>query len=781
MRPSPRALFPLTLAVALGGGLLARSHRLDAAQSVTLPDVPLGRDGATRLPNGWQITPAGRRIPLPGDLPLKMLVSPDGRSLLVNTGGWHDQDVNVVDLASERVTQSVDVDKDWDGLCFDASGENVYVASGQGYDAAMAAKAARAGLPARRLASLGRSVLHFAWDGGQLLPQTDLTVPELDGKERFTAGLAAGRDGALYVVDTEGDTVYKMGGSPLATQASVHVGYRPLALAVSPDGATVAVSDWGDRAVSLLDAQTMKETARVSVGSHPNEMAWGKDGRLFVANSGSNSVSVVARYRVVHTNADGTTSVVREGASVLETIKTSLSPDDPVGSTPDAVAVSPDETRLYVANADNNDVAVVDTSNVQGSRLLGFIPTGWYPSALAVSPDGRKIYVGVGKGFRSRPNVPAIAPDPKTTYDGQRKFDYIGRILGGAVSVVDVPDAARLAAYTRQVLANTPGAVGKTAQLSTVLPVGKIKHVLYIIRENRSYDQVLGDVPAGEGDATLALFGRSVTPNAHALAGRFALLDNVYANGEVSEDGHAWCDAAYATDFVQKAWPNNYSDRDEPGADERLTASPAGTLWDNCARHGVSFVSYGEGAGLPAGRASAAWAQIPLDRHDTERAAVFLADLKRAEASGAWPQLVVMSLGEDHTQGLAAGKFTPIAHVAANDVALGQIVEGVSKSRFWASTAIFVLEDDAQDGPDHIDAHRTVGLVASPWVRRGAVDSTLYSTASFVRTIEDLLGLPPMTQFDERATPLTGVFGATADASAFSCLPARVDVGARNP
>ncbi|MDQ2687778.1 MAG: bifunctional YncE family protein/alkaline phosphatase family protein [Armatimonadota bacterium] len=764
MRFPFRTLFAAALAVSLSGPRL----------------------GATQLPNGWQLTPAGRHIALPGDLPLTMVVSPDGKSLLVNTGGWHNQSISVIDMASERVTQSVDVDKNWAGLCFDAAGANVYVASGQGYDAATAAKAVQAGMSAARVASMKRSVLRFAWDGSGLAPLPALVVPPLEGKERFTAGLASGKDGALYIIDMEGDTVYKMGGSPLTVQGSVKVGYRPLALAMSPDGNTVAVSNWGAQSVSLLDGRTMKETARVSVGSHPNALVWGKDGRLFVANAGSDSVSVVARYQVVHTNDDKTTRVVREGASVLETLKTSLGAADPVGSTPVALAVSADETRLYVANADNNDVAVYDTSNVRGSRLLGFIPTAWYPSALAVSPDGKKLYIGTGKGLRSRPSVPAIAPDPRTTYDGQRKYDYIGRILSGGVAVVDVPDATKLASYTQQVMANVPRVVPNAA-----LPVGKIKHVLYVIRENRSYDQILGDVAAGEGDSSLTQFGRNITPNAHALAQNFALLDNFYADGEVAEDGHKWCDAAYATDFIQKAWPSNYSDRDEPSADERLTASPAGSLWGNCARHGVSYLSYGEEAGRAGsafvgdkgliGHASEAWTRVPAEAHDTTRAAVFLADLKRAEASGVWPQFMVMALGEDHTQGLTPGKYTPMAHVAANDMALGQIVEGVSKSRFWASTAIFVVEDCAQDGPDHIDAHRTVGLVISPFVKRKAVDSAHYTTASFVRTIEDLLKLPPMTQFDARATPLSGVFGPKPDLRPFTALAARVDTEARNP
>jgi len=760
-----------------------------ALAALLLTALAAANAAGTILPNGWHLTPAGTLIPLPGDMPLKMLFSPDGKYLVVNTGGWHDHSVNLIDPATSKLVQSVDVDKNWAGLCFDASGRTLYVSAGQGDTPEYLDQAIKSGASARRVAAFQETVMRLGYEGGKLTQKTALPIPALDGKERFIAGLASGPGGSLYLLEIEGDTVYKLRGDPAILETSVKVGYHPYACVLSPDGKTLAVSNWGGKSVSLLSADTLKETARVPIGSHPNEIVWGKDGRLFVANSGSNSVSVIRSGRVT------------------ETIKTSLSPTDLVGSTPDALALSPDGKRLYVANADNNDVAVIDTSNTQESRVLGFIPTGWYPTALAIAPDGRTLYVGTGKGLGSRANSPVRSTDDKTRSVGGTKFDYIGGVLSGTVSAVRLPDAKGLAAYTRQVYANAPhpnltlAPQNWSSQERSGLKGGgaafrHIKHVLYIIRENRTYDQVFGDIKAGNGDPNLTLFGASVTPNGHALAARSVLLDNLYCSGEVSEDGHQWCDAAYATDFVEKAWPNGYSGRGEPDADERLTASPAGYLWDNCARHGLSYHTYGEfsdfksspnsppvftGPKTLEGHASAAWNAISFDRHDTERAALFLADLHTAEKTGDWPRFTVMSLGENHTQGLESGKYTPVAHVAANDQALGQIVEGISRSRFWKDTAIFVIEDDAQNGPDHVDAHRTVGLVLSPYVKRGVVDSTQYTTASFVRTMELILGLPPMTQYDEQATPLLACFTAKPDLSAYSNLAPRVDLEARNP
>ena len=804
-RPRAAAL-TLALTAGLAGFSLTHSARRGVAgRAASLPDRPDGGGTGTRRPNGWHVTPAGTPIPLPGDLPLCMAFSPDGRFLLVGTGGYHDQGVSVVDPRTNAVTQSVNLGKTWAGLCFDPEGDDVYVSGGGAPDQEFLDNAVRQGGATPAQAETFRHpIQRLKFEGGRLTPAAPLDIPGLaervavtpkptgsneDRANRFVAGLASGPDGALYAVNIQTDTVYKLAGDktagrPRAVAAAARVGYRPYACALSPDGRTLAVSDWGGGSVSLLDAATLAGRGRVPVGSRPNALAWARDGRLFVACAGSNSVSVL------------------RGGRVLETIKTSLDPRDPVGSTPDALAVSRDGRRLYVANADNNDVAVVDTSAPRESRVLGFLPTGWYPSALALSPDGRTLYVGTGKGLRFRANDVPRTPWTRTQPVSGQKYDYIGGVLSGAVCAVRLPGAQGLAAYTRQVYANTPGAIpnlhgNDLDHQQGLRALRRIKHVLYIIRENRTYDQVFGDLPGGNGDPRLTVFGAQVTPNAHALAARSVLLDNLYCNGEVSEDGHKWCDAAYATDFIERAWPSSYSSRGEPDADERLTDSPAGAIWDNCRRHGLTYRSYGEAADFTstpntapvfkgdkglAGHANVEWSQFPFGKgRDTQRAAIFLRELAQAERTGRWPQFMVAWLPEDHTAGLKAGAFTPVAAVASNDQALGRIVEGVSRSHFWDSTAIFVIEDDAQNGPDHVDAHRTVGLVLSPYARRGATDSTQYTTASMVRTIELILGLPPMTQYDRGATPMLACFTPAPDRTAYTNIGPKVDLEARNP
>ena len=762
--------------------LLALAASLTIDRWRRLPNVT-DSTGAVTLPNGWRITPAGKHVKLPGDLPMKMQVTADGAHVVVLTGGFHDHSLSVIDVHSAAQLSTLDVVKTWDGMAFDPSTGAVYLSGGghakRGFIEAMASL----GLAPAMKDSIESPILRVHYEGGKLTPQPALKIAGLDEKNRYISGMALGPDGSLYVLNIQTDTLYRLSGADFTQQTSVKTGYRPYGVVFSPDGASLAVSNWGDRSVSLFDPASLRETARIAVGSHPNEMVWSTDGRLFVADSGSNEVSVIS------------------GGAASETIRTSLDPKAPVGSTPDSLALSPDGLRLYVANADNNNVAVIDVSNRKESHLRGFIPTGWYPTALAVSSDGKQVYVGTGKGLGFRNNYPAETifaqktPDPKTPYD------YIGAVLSGHVSIVDVPDARQLAAYTKQAIANVPVPAAHTdsAQAARiqrdVFP--KIHHILYIIRENRTYDQVLGDLGVGNGDPKLVLFGQQVTPNAHALSRRLVTLDNLYCDGEVSEDGHQWSNAAYATDFTEKAWTNSYSERNEPDGDERVVSSPAGYIWDACARKNLTFRTYGEmasfvsspdsephakGTGSLTGHVSVEWLKAKSKGgRDPEKAAVFVKELQDAEKTGEWPNFMVMSLGEDHTSGLSPRAFTPIAQVASNDQALGQIVQAVSHSRFWKETAIFVIEDDAQNGPDHVDAHRTVGLLVSPWVKRGVVDSTMYTTSSFVRTMELILGLAPMTQFDAAATPLYSSFTAEPAFDAIDNIAPQVDLLARNP
>ncbi len=742
--------------VALAGIPFVGLGVLVAATTSHQRDVPnqIGVDGSTVLPNGWVIRPAGRAITLPGDLPTKMAFTSDGKKLVVITSGWHNQGLVTIDPDSEKVTATLPLGNAFIGMGLD--GDKAYVSGGGS---------------AIRTVSL--SPLTRGDDFG-----AKRTLSRKKDSGSYVTGVIA-KDGIVWAANTNADTIIRYAGEPAAPTATGTVGYRPYGLALSPDGTTLAVSNWGDKSVSFLDPTTLTTKTKIEVGSHPNELAFGPDGRLYVANSGSNSVSVI-----------------RDGA-VVETIRTTLDPKDPVGSTPDAVAVSPSGKTLYVANADNNDVAVVDISD-KTSRVVGFIPTGWYPSSLAVSPDGKKLFIGTGKGLGFRANFPARGATPLTNNSNGSKYDYIGSVLTGNVNIVDVPTQGQLDVYTRQVMANVPKPPTKGIAEATKA-LKNIKHVVYVIRENRTYDQVFGDIPAGNGDPSLVLFGEPVTPNGHQLAKDFVLLDNLYCDGEVSEDGHQWCDSAYATDFTERAWMNSYSGRGEPDADDRLTASPAGYLWDNCRTHGVSYFSYGEASSFKSdpntppvftgdkgleGHGSLQWANFKGDGgfgRDYQKIDVFIDDLKNGEKSGNWPSFMVMSLGEDHTRGLNPRALSPEASVASNDLALGKMVDAISHSKFWKDTAIFVIEDDAQNGPDHIDAHRTAGLVISPYIRRNFIDGTHYTTSSFIRTMEIILGLPPMTQFDAKATPLYRSVLTKPDFRPYSAADEKVALDTRNP
>ncbi|HEY1380922.1 MAG TPA: beta-propeller fold lactonase family protein, partial [Gemmataceae bacterium] len=513
------------------------------------------------------------------------------------------------------------------------------------------------------------------------------------------------------------------------------------------------------------------------------------DDRLFVACGSSNCVSVIDTKRGV----------------VTETVFTALFPRAPEGSTPDAVAVTPDGRTLFVANADNNCVAVVDIADRDRSQVKGFIPTGWYPTALAVTPDGKNLLVGVGKGLQTKANPPN---EDKPNARG-RRFPHVGSTLSGALSIVPIPDEGRLKGYTAQVYRNCPYADRlltaaphpvKTAIPTKVGDPSPIKYVIYIIMENRTYDQVFGDIKRGNGDPALVMFGEEVTPNRHKLVNEFVLLDNLYCNGHVSRDGHPWSTMAYNTDYIARDWSLTYSQRKGVADDEagRLTNAPAGHIWDAAARAGVSYRNYGEGGrrvstgnGLERveaknpgliGHLSLEYGAPAVGGRvrDTDRVEVFLKEYREFEKAGTMPRLITMSLPEDHTTGTSPGTFTPQACVASNDLALGRLIDAVSHGSLWKETAIFVIEDDAQNGPDHVDAHRTAGLVVSPYCKRGTLDSTQYSTVSMVRTIELILGLPPLSQYDAAARPMFDSFTDTPDLRPYTHVSPRIDLTARN-
>ena len=728
--------------------------------------------------NGWGLTPAGEHVRI-SDLPLKMIVSPDKKFLLAVSGGFNDTGLSVLDIATKKRTQFFPLPEVWNGLAFSADGKRIFVGGGD-----------------------SGQIFQFSYSAGKVacIATNKLAA---DAELVFLAGITVHpKTGKVYVCNEANHEIWVLNPQTLLREATIAVGEHPHSCIFGADQRHLYVSNWGGRSVSVADTQKNRRLRDIAVGIRPNDLALSKDGRLFVACSGDNTVHVI-QTQAMEDSGEDASPTKRLPENTREIISTSLYPQSPEGSTPDAVAVSPDGKTLFVANADNNSVLVVDISNSlfedaqrngeSVSIANGFIPVGWYPSALCVSPDSQTLFVGNGKGLASRANFPATDPAlvKKKNRNNSPAFDYIPRTLEGSVSFIARPDAAQMVAYTDQVRRNspyTPEALHRAPIRSAgVIPdqVGQpcpIKHVLYIIKENRTYDQVFGDMTnavglhIGNGDPSATLYGERVTPNHHQLARDYVLLDNLYCNSEVSVDGHSWCDAAMATDFNQRSWIISYSKHGKlPGNAEMETPS-AGYLWDLCKRHGVSFKTYGEGSrkvpSINRGRWSGA--------RDMDKVKWWVEDLQAAEKTGELPQFMIMSLGEDHTKGTTPDAFTPDASVASNDLGLGRIVEAASKSKFWNEMAIFVIEDDAQNGPDHVDAHRTVGLVISPYCKRGAVDSTMYSTASMVRTIELILGLPPLTQYDAGATPMFNCFNSNTEIAAYHSINPSVNLTARN-
>jgi hypothetical protein len=475
------------------------------------------------------------------------------------------------------------------------------------------------------------------------------------------------------------------------------------------------------------------------------------------------------------------------------------------GSTTNGLALSADEKTLYIANADNNCLAVFDVATPGKSHSKGFIPVGWYPTN--VKTLGSKILVANGKGYASMANPkgpqPNIHPDNSGYRTGatakKKNEQYIGGLFKGKLSFINAPSAIQLKKYTEQVYANTPFSNEKavTADGLAGNPIPRkraekspIKYVFYIIKENRTYDQVLGDMPNGNGDTSLCIFGQQVTPNLHAIANDYVLMDNFYVDAEVSADGHNWSMAAYATDFIEKTWPTSYGGRggnyDSEGS-RQIGIPRDGFIWDYCKRAGVSYRTYGEfeedGKATIQSLEGHVCQQAPgfdLDITDRKRAAVWAHDFDSLLTINAVPRFNTLRISNDHTSGQQKGKIAPIAAVADNDQGVGLMIEHLSKSPIWKESVVFVLEDDAQNGPDHVDAHRSPVYIAGPYVKRNAVVHNMYSTSGVLRTIELILGLPPMSQYDAAALPLFDCFTATADLTPYSVKPAQVNLEQRN-
>lgn len=757
-------VFAGLLAVAADGSGPVRKPA-DNVNDATVRETPGLRPNENLLFNGWGITPAGEHATM-SDMPLKLIVSPGGKFLLAVSGGYNNTGLTILNMAEKRVVQFVPLKQSWNGMAFSKDGKRLLVSGG------------------------GSGLIHvFKYENGTVTAEKPVrAVP--GSKDAFMAAIVVHPvTGKVYVCNEGEHEILVLDGSTLALEAQIAVGQHPHTCVLGAGNMNLYVSNWGSRSVSIVNTQKGRRLQDVPVGLRPNDMALAPDGRLFVACSGDNTVHVIDT-KVVEKVTPEATPELRPREAAREIISTSLYPDSPEGSTPDAVAISPDGKTLFVANADNNNVAVVNIADPKVSRIEGFIPVGWYPTALATSADNHTLFVANGKGLRSQANYPAKSSAPRSPRKAA-PFDHIGRTLAGSISFITRPTVDEMQRFTEQVRRNspyTPSALRTAPTRSeTVIPeaVGRpcpIKYVLYIIKENRTYDQVLGDFkdaagqPAGNGDPRLTIYGEKITPNQHRLAREYVLLDNLFCNGEVSVDGHSWCQAAIATDHKQRTWLASYSGHGVvPGNDEMDTPA-AGFLWDLCRRNGVSFRNYGEGAKRVSTANRGTWS----NGRDMDRVKGWIEDLHAAERSGEPARFAIMSLGENHTRGTTPGAFTPEACVASNDLGLARIVEAASRSKFWNQMAIFVIEDDAQNGPDHVDAHRTVGFVISPYCKRGVVDSTLYTTASMIRTMELILGLPPMTQFDAGATPMFNCFQKTSQATPFAVVTPEVNLLAKN-
>ena len=713
------------------------------------------------LPNGWSLTPLGRSLPL-GDLPLNIAVSPSKKLIAVTNNGQSTQTIQLIDAVQFRLLSEVVIPKSWLGLVFSGDEKSLYASGGN-----------------------DNRILKYNILQGRLVLADSISLGRRWPVKISPAGMDIDNvSRKLYVVTKENNCLYTVD-LKTGKSDSLALGAEAYTCLLSPDRKELYISLWGGDKILVYHTGLKKIIRRIAVGDNPNDICLTKSGKfLFVANANDNSVSVID---------------IKKGETV-ETLNAALYPASRTGSTTNGVALSKDDRTLYIANADNNCLAVFDVSHPGSCKSRGFIPVGWYPTAVKVI--GSRVFVANGKGFTSLPNPAYRAFETGKTLayqKGAKKQEYIAGLFRGTLSVFSEPTDAQLGKYSRLVYENSP--YNKNKELTAPgkkgnpLPMkigdpSPIKHVFYIIKENRTYDQVLGDIPEGNGDSSLCIFGEKVTPNLHALAKEFVLLDNFYVDAEVSADGHNWSMGAYATDYLEKTWPTSYGGRGgtyDGEGNRAIANNKGGFIWNQCARAGVSYRTYGEFAddykpNIPILRGHYCHYYTGWDQkvRDTTRVGQWERDFDSLVAIHALPQLNTLRIINDHTEGLRKGRPTPFAHCADNDLAVGMLVDYLSRSPVWKESVVFVLEDDAQDGPDHVDAHRSTAYVAGGFVKRHLVDHTMYSTTSVLHTIELILGIPPMSQYDAAAMPLWRCFSDSADLTPFKAKLLQTDINARN-
>lgn len=720
------------------------------------------------LSNGWKLSPLGSRISL-GDFPIHMLVHPSGKYAVVANAGQSDQSLMVVDLKLERVVDSMPVKMTFYGMTFNKLGTELYSSGGN-----------------------MNYVGHYRFDRGKLKWIDSIGIKEAWPEKVSPTGMVMGeQDRTLFFASKEDSNLYQVNVLTGAVMGKWHLPSEGYCV-VKDNLGRIYVSFWGDESVGVFDTKTLKWIAKIHVGDNPNEMILDKkQQRLFVACADDNSVHIV-----------NTSTLAVEEVLNVGIYQTKLT-----GSGTNSLALMQGGKKLLIANADNNALAVFDVSKRGVSSGLGFLPTGWYPTQLRVVKD--KVWVCNGKGFSTQANPQGPNPIERKTqteyqkgHKGKEKVQYIGALFRGGMSVFsisEITDAKKLASHTQQVYSNSPYRLD--AENETGIPTNHpipsklgdtspIKHVFYIIKENRTYDQVLSDVEGGDGDTSLLLFGATITPNQHKICKEFVLLDHFFVEAEVSADGHNWSTAAYANDYTEKTWPTSYGGRGGEYVYEgqASVAHPQkGFIWDHAALAGKSYRTYGEFAdnykpNIKAlqGHYCQSYTSWDENIRDTTRFGQWKRDFDSLLNIGQVPQLNTLRFINDHTEGVRRNRPTPFAHVADNDLAVGMFVDYLSKSKIWAKSVVFILEDDAQNGPDHVDAHRSTAYVAGGLVKQGFIDHTHYSTSSMLRTMELILGMSPMSQYDASAEPMWRCFQDSMIHPPFDAVPALVDLSEKN-
>ncbi len=776
---------------------------VSVAQNITIfgsKQVGPQPDGSILVPSNQLIRPAGFQVYLPGR-PVDLALSPGGKLLFVKNMS----SLDLVRLHDRTILQSLPYrhsGASFTGICLSPDGHRVFVTNATDRIC---------------IAEIDNNLV-MRWTDSVMLPKPAIGGPPVPG------GVAMNKTGnTIYVTLSRNNSLAVVNVKDPGEITQIPVGIAPYSVIVaSPSKAYV--SNWGGRrprggqsayntsgsqvlvdpktgianngSISVIDLNRNVEEKSIEVGLHPSGMVLSPShDTLYVACANSDIISVI------DTKTD----------RVINTLSVHFQKEVPFGSGPNALAVSPDGKYLYVANGTENALCVIQIENHE--HILGYIPTGWYPGSVLINSSGTTLYVANVKGIGSR--------NQKTNRAGFNSHDHMGTI-----SIIPVPSRHSLAEMTTIVHKNNsyqqmvdklkPRSGGPRAKVPVPVSPNQtsvFKHVVYIIKENRTYDQVLGDMPQGNGDTSLVEFGKNISPNHHSLAASFLLMDNYNCSGVLSADGHQWTDEAYVTDYLEKSF-GDFTRSYPYDGDDALAYASSGFIWDNVLEHGLTFRDYGEFVKTIIDPKNSTFSDIykdltsrnnkiridakanleQLDPYicpdyagftttvpDASRVRAFLKEFKEYEKNNDLPNFIIMELPNDHTSGTKPGLPTPQAAMADNDLALGQIVDAVSHSKFWKETCIFVTEDDPQDGLDHVDGHRTVGFVISPYSKRGKVIATYYSQINMVRTIENILGLPPMNQLDLNADPMLDCFTNKPDYRPYNFLSNNIPLDQLNP